>query len=153
LDLGPRARVVFALAYLALQGLLVGYGLSVPDHVFGFQMFNESSRIRISLFRQVRGRRKLVPVRGGTWEARDEKGGLHTFHWDDRVHYYVLRRLDGFVPAAYGLEAQRVRLQQALDDVATHIPEDAETEALVAVVDASKNGREPERFRLTGVRP
>jgi hypothetical protein len=50
--------------------------------------------------------------------------------------------------ASYGVDAQLARLQHALDDVADHIPEDAQTRGLAAVVVVRKNGHEPTTVRL-----
>ncbi|HYQ29809.1 MAG TPA: hypothetical protein VER04_21420, partial [Polyangiaceae bacterium] len=118
--------------------------------VFGFQMFNASSQLKISLFRKVqrRGRPRLVPVRDGAWEAKDRSGKLHTHRWQDRVQYRQLTTLDRFVHAAYGLDAQLFRLQFALRDVVQHLPAEEETEALIAEVDTLKNGREVGHVRL-----
>jgi hypothetical protein len=45
-----------------------------------------------------------------------------------------------------------MRLQAALDDVASHTPDDAETRELVLDVEVRKNGREPYVARLTSAR-
>jgi hypothetical protein len=50
--------------------------------------------------------------------------------------------------AAYGADAQLARLQRALDDVARHEPEDAETERFVARVLVWHNGGGPRRVVL-----
>jgi len=154
LDLGPRARAVFAALYIALLVAAIAYGQLAPDHVFGFQMFNESSKLRITLFREVStpSGRRLVPVVDGTWRARDEANEVRTFRWNDRVRSGPIRRLDRFVHASYGLDAQLFRLERALLDVARHTPGDRETRALVAVVDTLKNGRDPQTLRIRVVR-
>ncbi len=152
LTLGPKARLSIAAGYAVLQLGLIAYGLYAPDHVFGFQMFNESSRTAIHLFRQLDGG-ALVPVAGGAWEARDAAGRPHFLSWRERIHYGPLTRLDVSVHASYGLSAQLFRLQKALEDVAAHIPEDAQTRALVAVVDARHNGRKLPELRLIARRP
>jgi len=154
LDLGPRARVAFAALYVALLLVAITYGQLSPDHVFGFQMFNESSKLRITLFREVNTRSgtRLVPVVDGAWRARDEAKRVRTFRWNDRVRSGPIRRLDRFVHASYGLDAQLFRLERALIDVARHTPGDGETRALVAVVDTLKNGRDPRTLRIRVVR-
>jgi hypothetical protein len=139
--------------YLVAQLAALGYGLSTPDHAFGFQMFNESSRIEFQLYRQVVGRAGLVPVPDGAWLAVDREGKVREFRWRDRVRYPPLARPGREVHASYGLDAQLFRLQAALRDVAAHIPDDAETVALIALVHASRNGRALEEMRLVGVRP
>jgi len=154
LDLGPRARAVFAAAYVALLLVAITHGQTAPDHVFGFQMFNESSKLRITLFREVNtpSGRRLVPVVDGAWRARDETNRVRTFRWNDRVRTGPIRRLDRFVHASYGLDAQLFRLERALLDVAQHTSGDRETRALVAVVDTLKNGRDPRTLRIQVVR-
>jgi len=155
LDLGPRARVVFAATYVVAQLGLIAWGLSTPDHVFGFQMFNASSRITVNLYREVKGRRgkkRLVPMKDGRWQARDADGSLQSYRWQDRVRGPVLNRLGVSTHAAYGLNAQLFRLQAALDDLAAHIPDDTQTLALVAVVEATENGRPVPEIRLRGER-
>lgn len=141
LELGPRARVVFAVLYGVVMVTVIASAQFRPDHVFGFQMFNQSSKIEIHLFRKVRGKKQLVPVVGGVWEARDRQGATHAFRWNDRVKDDVLGVLERRIHARYGLEGQLFRLQYALEDVLAHVPGDAETTALVAAVDTIKNGR------------
>ena len=155
LDLPPKARAAFFCAYLVAQAVILIRAERSPDFMFGFQMFNASSSMRIALLRQVRkkGHARLVPVRDGTWQAKDARGTVHSFHWQDRVHDGVLGNLDTYIHASYGLRAQLFRLQFALRDVAAHIPEDHETEALVADVETIKNGREATTVRLEAARP
>jgi hypothetical protein len=152
LDLPLKARAAFFCAYLGVQIVVLIRAQRAPDFMFGFQMFNASSDMKITLLRQVRrkGRARLIPVKDGSWAA---KGALRTFHWRDRVHDGVLGTLGSYVHASYGIEAQLYRLQFALADVAAHIPDDHETEALVAVVDTIKNGREDQQVRLRANRP
>jgi hypothetical protein len=154
LDLGPRARVAFVVGFLGLELSAIIWGQRAPDHVLGFQMFNESSRMKIELFREVerKGKRKLVPVADGTWSAPDRQGKSHDFSWHSRITHYTLRELGRERHANYGLDAQLFRLQGALDDMARNIPNDARTKALVAVVEARRNGR-PETHRLRAERP
>lgn len=148
LDLGPRARVVFALVYVFVMAVVIVGAQFRPDHVFGFQMFNQASNIETHLFRRVRGKRKPVPVVDGTWQARDRRGTLRTFRWNDRIKDPVLGVLDRRVHARYGLEGQLFRVPDALEDVLAHLRNDAETTGLLAEVWASKNGREPELVRF-----
>lgn len=141
--------------YIALQvGLIVTADLR-PDRVFGFRMFNESSSVKFDLYRKVRrrGRERAVPITDGTWEARTPSGDQRRFNWTDRIHYAALMRPGEFVHATYGLDAQLFRLQRALEDVVAHIPEDSETVALVAEVEALKNGRPSEKRTLEARRP
>jgi hypothetical protein len=154
LDLDVRARALFAAAYVALQAGLVLSSPLRPDGVFSFQMFNESSTIAIRLSRRVAtagGADRMVPI-DGSWEARDERGVTHPFHWTDRIRDPILSTLGRTVHASYGVDAQLFRLQKALDDVAAHLPGDAETRALVADVEVRRNGREPSVVRLESAR-
>ncbi len=70
------------------------------------------------------------------------------------MHDGVLGTLGSYVHASYGLAAQLFRLQLALARRGLlHIPDDHETEALVAVVDTIKNGHESAQVRLQAARP
>ena len=155
LNLSPHLRPVFFCAYLATQCVLVFRAQKSPDLVFGFQMFNATSDLKISLFRKVkhRGRSRVVPVQDGAWETKDHSGTRHTYRWQDRVHYTRLATLNRFGHAAYGLDAQLFRLQAALDDFVLHLDGDEETLALIAEVDTLKNGREAGHVRLQADRP
>jgi hypothetical protein len=147
LDLGPRARVVFAGVYTLVMLTVIVSAQFRPDHVFGFQMFNESSTVNIHLFRRVRGRRALEPLGDGTFTERAH-GVTRTFSWLERVHDPVLSKLDTPTHAKYGLEGQLFRLQLALDDFVARLSKDSETLGLVAVVETLKNGRDPRVLRL-----
>ncbi len=76
LNLNPRLRPLFFCAYLAMQLWLLVRAHYSPDLVFGFQMFNASSQLKISLFRKVRrrGRSRVVAIRDGFWETKDRSG-------------------------------------------------------------------------------
>src|SRR3954471_1983099 len=99
LDLPPRLRGAFFCAYLVAQIALLVRAQRSPDFVFGFQMFNASSDMKISLFRQVRrkGRTRLLPVVDGAWPVVAHSGESHEFRWHDRVHDGVLGTLDEYV--------------------------------------------------------
>jgi hypothetical protein len=140
-DLGPRARVVFAACWLAGQAALVLTAGARDDHVFGFRMFPEASTLEIRLSRDVGGQNVDAPL--GEWSARDAQGQLRHFSWHDRVRDPILASLDARVFASYGIGTQLARLQRALDDVADHIPEDGETTRLRADVVVRKNGGAP----------
>jgi len=146
LRVGPRARVAIAACWIVGQAGLVLSAPFRPDHIFGFCMFPEASTMEIHLARELAGRREPAPR--GKWHARDAAGQVTAFSWDDRVRDPVLAALDTRIFASYGLDAQLARLQRALDDVADHTPEDAETERLVANVTVWKNGREPNSLSL-----
>jgi hypothetical protein len=148
LDLGPQARVAFAACWIAGQSALVLTAGGRPDGSFGFRMFPEASTLEIHLQRRVGDR--LVPAPGGEWSARDASGQLRHFSWRDRVRDPVLSGLDERRFASYGADAQLDRLTRALDDVSDHIPEDAETARIEAVVRVWRNGRGPETVTLRG---
>ncbi len=139
--LRPRARIAFAVLWIAGQGALVLTASRRDDQCFGFRMFPEASRIEVHLVRDVGGR--SVPTAAGEWSATDASGQLRHFSWRDRVRDPELRALDQRIFASYGAETQLARLQRALDDVAAHIPEDGETKRLRAEVTVWKNGHDP----------
>jgi hypothetical protein len=149
LDLGPRARVVFAACWIAGQGALVLTAGARPDHSFGFRMFPEASTIEIHVQRVLRDTR-AVPAPGGEWSAHDASGQLRHFSWRDHVPDPVLSQLDARVFASYGADAQLARLQRALDYASEHIEDDNETALLRAKVFVWRNGREPELLTLSG---
>lgn len=138
LNLGPRARLVVAVAWVAGQIALVGTGPLRADGAFAFRMFPEASTIDVELYRVISapsGQGTVrVPVRDGRWLARDRAGVLHGFRWDDRVKDGNLFPWGAPVHASYGANAQLERLARALNDVASHVPDDAETFRLVADV-------------------
>ena len=140
MDLGPRARVVFAACWLAGQAALILTAGAREDHGFGFRMFPEASTLEIRLSREVGG--QVVPAPRGEWSARDAQGQLRHFAWHDRVRDPILSSIDTRVFASYGADAQLARLQRALDDVADHVPEDGETVRLRADVMVRRNGQE-----------
>jgi hypothetical protein len=133
LDLDVRGRTLFAALYLAAQAGLVLTSALRPDGVFSFQMFNESSTIKIELGRRISTKEgeRTVPLDG-------RRSG-----WSDRIQDPILGTLGREVHASYGVDAQLFRLQRALDDVASRMAKDGETVALVADVQIRRNGRPP----------
>lgn len=144
--------MAFCATYALAQLSAIASGLRAPDHAFGFQMFGEASSIRFELKRKLKGKRKLVPVVGDSWEAPDARGELHRIHWRDRVRYPVLEHSGRTRHASYGLAGQLDRLQRALDDFMAHLQNDTQTQALIAVVHASYNGRPERELQLSGRR-
>lgn len=137
---------MFAGIWLVAQGALIMTAGRSPDGAFGFRMFPESSSIKVALYRDVRGadgERTRVHVDDGMWAAKDAYGVQRSFAWRDRVRRRELAIFDTEISAAYGVRAQLARLQAALDDVARHTPDDAETERLSLDVTVRYNGREP----------
>jgi hypothetical protein len=138
-------RLVFAAIWILVQVCLVITAARRVDGAFGFRMFSESSSLRVALFREVVGEGGLVTrvhVDEGVWSAHAADGSVHRLSWYDRVPspYWIF---DQEMHASYGAATQLGRLQAALDDVAAHIPNDAETSRLVLQVAVRRNGREP----------
>ena len=150
-----RWRVLFVILFFGLELTAIVWGQRTPDHVLGFQMFNESSRMTIHLFREVQGKKKrgLVAVPSGHWQAPDASGQQHDYAWQDRVRYFPLNTLETDLHAPYGLSAQLFHLQAALEDVAAHIPNDMRTQALVAQVETAKNRVPGPTVRLRAEKP
>ena len=96
--------------------------------------------MEIHITREVGAQR--LPAASGEWSARDSSGQLTHFSWSSRVRDGTLAAVDTRVFASYGVDTQLARLQRALDDVADHIPADAETTRLGADVMVWRNGRE-----------
>lgn len=141
LDLGPRARVVFAACWIAGQCALVLTASGRSDHIFGFRMFPEASTLEIHLSRITAS--ATLATADGEWSASDTHGQLRHFSWRDRVRDPVLAAIGVRVFASYGVDAQLARLQRALDDVADHLDGDAETFRLRAEVVVRRNGGDP----------
>lgn len=146
-----NVRVVFAALWIVAQAILVMTADRRPDGAFGFRMFSESSTMKIVLYREVAGpggERTRLHVDDGIWSARDAGGLSRRFSWYERVPA-PFWPFDREVHASYGAAAQLARLQAALDDVATHLPDDAETKRLLLDVTVRKNGREAQVHHLT----
>jgi len=143
-----RATVLAAL-YIAIQAALITTGDERIRGAFGFRMFPESSTLRAHLARRVGPQRKLVPVEHGEWQGRDSGGGgIRTIRWRDWVPQRELSRFDGPVTVSYTLESHVAEFHAALDYVASRIPKDGETYALVLVVDGNLNGHERRHFEF-----
>jgi hypothetical protein len=139
-------RIAFAFAGVATQVVLVITADRRPDGAFGFRMFAESSTVKITLYREVvgeDGQRKRIHLEDGVWSARDAGGLKRRFAWTDRVRRRELATFETEISSKYGTNAQLTRLQAALDDVATHTPDDADTRRFLLDVVVRKNGREP----------
>lgn len=150
---GPNYRIVVAIVWVLVQSALIVTAGRRSDGSFGFRMFNESSTIRVALFREVAGpggTLTRVHVDRGAWTASANDGTRHRLSWYDRVPtpYWIF---DQEMHASYGASAQLARLQGALDDVASHLSpsEDDETHRLLLEVMVRRNGREPVIHRLT----
>jgi hypothetical protein len=152
--MGPRTRLAIAGVYLVIQAALVLSAGKRADRTFGFRMAAESSTLVIALSREVRSNAgedsgvATVPVAFGEWVARDASGKPRRIAWRERIHQAELTTFDTAVESTSSAESSLAHLQAALDDVASHTPDDAETRALVADVIVQKNGREPYSRRL-----
>lgn len=130
-----RARLVraFAACVLLGQAVLVVRSYADPHNFFGFQPFNESSTWRADIVRVTTDGRR-VPIEE-PWP-----GG---YRWDDLVDWRVLERPSTLRHAYSGLDASVDFLDEALDWVADHTPEDRQTLYLEARVTGFRNTRGP----------
>jgi hypothetical protein len=143
--------VWFAGLFLAVQLTLIATTGWRPNHAFGFRMFHEYATVKVRLWRRVRGHPGLVRVDNGLWWARDRAGQVHRMAWFWSVAPFGPAWLDATVKASYGADWALAAYQYALDWVATHTPEDAETETLEADVTVQNNGHAPVTHHLTSV--
>lgn len=148
----PALRLAFAVGWVTLQGELV---LSAPrraDAAFGFRMFAESSTLMAQLSRDVEAPSGhgtvTLPVRDSEWAARGRDGYLHAIRWRDRVIEPNLSAFGVTMHASYSAAAQVERWHAALDDVAAHLADDAETKQLHLELVVRKNGHEPVTYRF-----
>ncbi len=138
----PRRRTqlvrVFFVAVLVGQAVLIARSYADPHNFFGFQPFNESSTWRADIVRVTDDGRR-IPI-DAPWP-----GG---YRWDDLVGWEVLTRPGQLKQAYSGLDGTLDFLDEALDWVADHTPEDTETRYLEADVTAYRNTRGPEHRLL-----
>jgi hypothetical protein len=146
-------RLVFCVAWIAAQGALVLTAPRRADAAFGFRMFAESSTITVRLAREIEAPSGhgtvVVPVKNGEWTARGPDDKPHAIRWRDRVLESNLGRFDVPMHAAYSAAAQVERWHAALEDVAAHLGDDAETLSLHLDLTVSRNGREPVGYHFT----
>lgn len=131
-----RARLVRGFVAVVLVGhaALLVRGYHDPHKLFAFQPFNESSTWRADIVRvTVDGRR--VPIEE-PWP-----GG---YRWDELVDWGVLEQPGTPRHAYSGVGASLDFLDEALDWVADHTPDDTETRYLEATTEAYRNTRGPE---------
>jgi hypothetical protein len=131
-----RAKLVrgFVVVVLAGQAVLLVRGYADPHKFFAFQPFNESSTWRAEVVRVTAdGRRVSIeePWPGG-------------YDWDELVRWGVLERPGTTRHAYSGLGTALDFLDDSLDWVADHTPEDTETLYLEATTEAYRNTRGPE---------
>jgi hypothetical protein len=151
LDLGPRGRTWLCALFFGAEALLVATAGMRSDRSYGFRMFPESSSITVHVSRRLSDG-TLVPIERGRWEARDCEGASHAFVWGKMVRSPAPFRLDAPVGAPYGVESEIHRTSDALRWVLDHTPDDCETRALVARVEARRNGRQAYDVDLEAVR-
>jgi hypothetical protein len=135
-----RGRLVraFFVAVVVIQIGLVIRGYSDPHKFFAFQPFNESSEWRADIVRvTVDGER--VPI-DEPWP-----GG---YDWDEMVGWGVLQRPAVRKHAYSGAGASLDFLDEAIDWVADHTPDDHETLYLEADVTYWVNTRGPQHLVL-----
>jgi hypothetical protein len=150
-DLGPRGRVIACAVFFGSEALLVATAGARSDRSYGFRMFPEASSITVHVSRRLADG-TLVPIEKGRWHALDCSGAGHDFIWGKMVRSPAPWRLDASVPAPYGVESEVHRTRDALRWVLDNTPQDCETRALVAKVDARRNGRAPEEIDLEAAR-
>lgn len=145
-------RLVVAVVWVSVQVALVLTASRRVDAIFGFRILPESSSIKIALHRELvaeDGKRKRVHVEDGVWGAKDAGGLVRRFAWTDRVRRRELALLDREIVLDGTTAATLAHLQAALDDVATHTPDDADTRRFLLDVTVRRNGREPYVEHLT----
>lgn len=140
----PRWRVRAARAcFVAVIVVQVGFavnGYFEPHKYFAFQPFNESSTWQADIVRV-------------TWDGRrvpvDQAWG--PYDWDSLVAMNALEGPDRMRHAYMGVGATIDFLDDALDWVATHTPEDHETRYLEAEVTYYQNTHGPLHTELRSV--
>lgn len=147
-------RLAFAVAWIALQGILVLTASRRADAAFGFRMFAESSTVSAHLSREIEAPSghgtTLVPVANGEWIAHGADGRPHRIRWHDRVTQPNLAVFDVTMHASYSAAAQVERWQAALDDVAAHLTDDVdvETKGLHLELIVHRNGHEATTYHF-----
>ncbi len=131
-----RARLVrgFFAAVLLVQAGLIVRSYWDPHNFFGYQPFNESSEWRADIVRVTSDGRR-VPI-SEAWP-----GG---YRWNDLIGWGVLEDPGRRKHAYAGLGASLDFLDDSLDWVADHTPDDHETLYLEADVEGWHNTRGPQ---------
>jgi len=147
-DLGPRARVVFAVVWLGAQATLIATARLRPEHSFGFRMFSESTTVEMHLSRRTFDGDVVSEDRGGWW-TRTRSGARIHLSMRDYIDAPELSFYDSRMPAAYGEAAEMARLQVALDDTLARLGDDDRTTAAFIVdVKLRRGGRPPVDVRI-----
>ena len=127
-DLGPRARVVFAVLWLGAQAALIATAGLRPEHAFGFRMFSESTTAVLHLHRRTFDGELTSEEQGGWW-TRNKAGVRLHLSMRDYIDAPELSYYDQRMPASYGQEAELWRLRRALDDTLARLGDDDRTTA------------------------
>jgi hypothetical protein len=147
-DLGPRARVVFAVVWLAAQAALIATAGLRPEHAFGFRMFSESTTAELHLYRRTFDGELVSEDVGGWWTRT--RGGARVHHsMRDFLDAPELSFYDTRMSASYGQAAELSRLQHALDDTIGRLgDDDVTTAAFVVDVRLRRGGGPPQTVRV-----
>ena len=124
-------------AVVVTQGLLALNGYREPHKFFAFQPFNESSTWEADIVRVTRDGDR-IPI-DESWSGYD---------WNTLVDIAALQNPEHLRHAYMGVGATLDFLDEALDWVATHTPDDHETEYLEATVTYYENTRGPHQVVL-----
>jgi hypothetical protein len=143
LDLGPRGRTVACAVFFGSEAVLIATAGMRTDRSYGFRMFPEASSIVVHLSRRLADGQLVAVGRTGRWETHDCSGARTVVEWSRMVRDPAPQKLESSVGAPYGVENEVQRTSDAMRWVLGHTPGDCETRALVATVDARKNGRPP----------
>jgi hypothetical protein len=148
----PAFRLAFVMCWIGVQVGLILTASRRADAAFGFRMFAESSTLVAHLSREIEaptghGTITLL-VKDGEWTARGPDGRPHAIRWRDRVIEPNLALFGVTIHASYSAAAQVERWHAALDDVAAHLADDAETKELHLELVVRKNGHEPVTYRF-----
>jgi hypothetical protein len=146
-DLGPRWRSIACVVFFGSEAVLIATAGLRTDRSYGFRMFPESSSIVVHLSRRLDDGRVLPVDKKGHWEAHCE-GATRPFDWWRMVRFPGPARLESLVGAPYGVENEVQRTRDAMQWVLDHTPDDCETRAFLATIDARKNGRAPYQLEL-----
>jgi hypothetical protein len=132
----PRWRRRLVTAFIvAVLGVQIGFALNGyrdPHKFFAFQPFNESSTWQAEIVRVTWDGERL-PIEEA-WAGYD---------WDELVGMAALRGPQRMRHAYMGVGATVDFLDEALDWVATHTPDDHETRYLEATVVSRENTHDP----------
>lgn len=137
-----RRRLVAGLI-VAVLSVQIGFavnGYRDPHKFFAFQPFNESSTWQADIVR-VTWNGERVPISGG-WAG---------YEWDELVGMAALRGPGRLRHAYMGVGATVDFLDDALDWVATHTPNDHETRYFEATVMTFENTRGPTMTLLRSI--